>query len=327
MGMKPNLDLELLTRIAAQYYLEDKSQAAIAERFGLSRIKVGRLLKRAQELGIVEIKIHPPTLLSIDLETKLMSRFGLKAVMLALDQETEEAQRRVVAPIAAGYLARQVRDGATVAIGMGRNVAAVASAISQMPPHDCTFVSAIGGSPEAARMLNSGDICHRLAELFAGRSEILYAPAYAENADVRRSIVQHEDVRRTLNLAASADVALVGIGDAQQDSAVVQIGCFATPEMNAMRQAGAVGDILGYFFDIHGNGLVPGMRERVIGLSLEQMQRIPFVIGVASENSKALALLGALRTGILNVLVTTISNAQSLLAQDEQAPSRDKVLA
>ena len=48
-------DFELLTEIAIAYYCDEVTQEEIANRFGFSRIKVGRLLKRAKEEGIVEI--------------------------------------------------------------------------------------------------------------------------------------------------------------------------------------------------------------------------------------------------------------------------------
>ncbi|VTR56889.1 Transcriptional regulator, contains sigma factor-related N-terminal domain [Serratia fonticola] len=39
------------------------------------------------------------------------------------------------------------------------------------------------------------------------------------------------------------------------------------------------------------------MNDRVIGLSIDELRKIPCVIAIASENTKALAILGALRTG------------------------------
>jgi DNA-binding transcriptional regulator LsrR (DeoR family) len=54
-------EYELLTEIAVAYYCDEVTQEEIANKFGFSRIKVGRLLKRAKEEGIVEINVryHP----------------------------------------------------------------------------------------------------------------------------------------------------------------------------------------------------------------------------------------------------------------------------
>lgn len=311
--------IELMTRVASLYYLDNLTQAEIADRVGISRIKAVRLLKRARALGIVEIRIQTPAALRTSLETELIQRFGLQQALLAADQPNEENQRELVAQMAAHQLERQVRDGVVVAVGMGRNVGAVPDAILKAAPRYCTFVTAIGGSPQVGQPVNSADICRRLVERFGGMSACLYAPAYAESRAVRESFLRHEEVRGVLAKAKSAHIALVGIGDAMPDSAVVQMGCFSAKDMTQLRAAGAVGDILGYFFDIEGSPVGPGMNDRVISLNGDALRAIPCVLGIVAESEKTTALLGALRTGILDVLVTTVGTARRLLEMDTPA--------
>lgn len=305
-----------MARIATLYYLEEQSQAEIAERFGLSRIKVGRMLKAARETGLVEIRIHAPAALSLDMETELKRRFALRQALLAGDQDSEEADRSLVGEAAANYLSMHLRAGSVVALGMGRNVAAVASSAARDTTIDCTFVTAIGGSADIAPGLNSGDICRQFAASFGARSEILYAPAYAGTRELRDSLLGVEGISRIKRLAAEAQIAIVGIGDARPESAVVQLGWFAPDDMREMTAAGAVGDILGHFFDREGKAIVPGMSERVVGVSADELRRIPCVIGVAAEDGKAESLLGALRSGILDVLATTAGNACRIIEMD-----------
>ncbi len=318
--MTPELsqDVELMTRVASLYYLDDLTQGEIADSLGLSRPKVGRLLKRAREEGIVEITVHTHPALSMQLENRLKERFDLQSALLVSDQGDEQTQRAQVARMAAGYLNRELHDGMVVAVGMGRNTGTVPEFVANVPPRNCTFVSAIGGSPQIAAPINSNDICRRLAERFGGQSKSLYAPAYAETAAIRDSFINHDDVRGTLETARQADFALVGIGDAHDDSAVVVIGCFSAGEMQQLRRAGAVGDILGNFFDVSGQRIVNGMDNRVVGLNADDLQRIPSVIGIVSETNKMAAVLGALRSGMVNVLATSIGNARSILEMDSQ---------
>ncbi|MBM3495354.1 MAG: sugar-binding transcriptional regulator [Armatimonadetes bacterium] len=314
--MEPTADL--MTRAAALYYLEDATQAEVALRLGLSRPKVGRLLRQARDLGIVTITVHAPPAYTEGLERELAARFGLLRVLLATDQPDPGVQRSLVAQAAAEHLLRNLRAGMTVAVGMGRNVGAVAEAIRQAPARRCTLVTAIGGSPAMARGVDSGDICRTLAERFGGTGVCLYAPAYAETASVRDAFLQHEDVDRTLRLAAQAEMAIVGIGDARNESAVVRMGCFSRLDMIRMRQAGAVGDILGSFFDVHGQAVAAGMRDRVISIGPEDLRRIGCVVAVASEAGKGRAILGALRSGMVKVLATSASNAREVIRLDSE---------
>ncbi len=310
--------LELMTRAATLYYLEDLTQAEIAQKLGIMRSRVVRLLKRARQEHIVEITVHPHPALNLHLETALKERFGLLDVLLATDERDDALQRSLVAQLVAHYLSRSLQDGMSVAIGMGRNVGAIPNHISNVSPRACRFISALGGSPQIEMLINPDDIARRLSEGFGGTSESLYAPAYAESPAIRDMFMSHEMIQQTLQKARQADIALVGIGDAYDNSAVVQIGCFTSGEMRQLRRAGAIGDMLGFFFDINGQPVTGGMEHRVVGLSGENLRSIPRVLAIASESEKVQAILGALRSGIVSVLATSINNARAILALDKE---------
>ncbi|MCC7186649.1 MAG: sugar-binding transcriptional regulator, partial [Acidobacteria bacterium] len=113
-------ELELMVRVASLYYLEDIIQEDIAHSLGISRAKVGRLLKKAQQDGIVEITVNMPSALYLSLETELVQRFGLKQALLAPDVQDPDTQRSLVARSVANYLNRNLKDGDVVGVSMGR---------------------------------------------------------------------------------------------------------------------------------------------------------------------------------------------------------------
>jgi DNA-binding transcriptional regulator LsrR (DeoR family) len=306
-------DIELMTRVASQYYLEGMTQEAVARSLRLSRPKVGRLLERARTVGIVEITVHVPPGLGLQVEAALVSEFGLDQVLLVNDQSDESGQRASVARAAAGYLNRQLSDGDVVALGMGRNVGAVPDFLGSPPSRAATFVSAIGGSPLVDAGVNPNEICRRLAEAFRGTAGVLYAPAYAETPAVRDAFINHDDVRDVLERARGANVALIGIGNARDDSAVVRMGCFSVSEMRRLRDRGAAGDILGSFFDVDGHEVIDGIGDRVVAIERADLEAIPCVVAICSERDKGDAVLGALRSGMVNVLVTNLATARTVV--------------
>jgi DNA-binding transcriptional regulator LsrR (DeoR family) len=306
-------DIELMTRVASQYYLEGMTQEAVARSLRLSRPTVGRLLDRARTAGIVEITVNVHPDIGLQLEAALVSEFGLDQVLLVNDQADEAGQRASVARAAAGFLRRQLSDGDVVAIGMGRNVGAVPDFIGTSSARDATFVSAIGGSPLVDTDVNPNDICRRLAEAFGASAEVLYAPAYAETPAVRDAFINHGDVRDVLERAGQANMALIGIGNARDDSAVVRMGCFSVAEMRRLRHRGAVGDILGSFFDADGHEVVDGIGDRVVAIGRADLEKITCVVAICSERDKGDAILGALRSGMVNVLVTNLATARTVL--------------
>ena len=227
-------------------------------------------------------------------------------------------QRSSVASLVADHLSRSLTDGQIVAVGMGRNVAAVADNVFLAESLKVSFVCAIGGSLRAGEHMNPDHICRRLASRFGGDSETLYAPALVQSGELRDALYENSTVRQTLDRARRADTALIGVGDVSEDSNMVRMGWFSAQEIAEARLSGTVGDMMGYdFIDIHGKPSAMQMQGRVVGLNIQDLTRIPDVIAIASENTKAVGILGALRTGVIDTLATSVTNAHTILRLDE----------
>ncbi|WP_104401464.1 sugar-binding transcriptional regulator [Vibrio penaeicida] len=311
-------EFQLMTEIATLYYIESETQEAIASKFDISRMKVGRLLKRAHAEGIVDVRVkHHPAQLN-DIEQNLIEKFGIKRALIAPDYANPDIQRKEVAALVSDYFTSQLEEESVVAVGMGRNVAAVADNVFAEKQQSCTFVCAIGGSLKAGELINPDHICRRLASKFGGKSQSLYAPAFVQNMTLMEELLKNSTVKQTLDKARRADFALVGIGDMSEDSNMVRMGWFSPQEIAEARLNGTVGDMMGYdFIDIHGQESTTKMQGRVIGLQLDDLLRIPNVIAIASESTKAAGILGALRTGAIDTLATSYANALTVLSLDD----------
>jgi len=72
-------EVVLAARVARQFYLEGVSKVDIADRLGISRFRVARLLDSARESGLVRIEIGlPGGALDAGLSAELCSVFGLR---------------------------------------------------------------------------------------------------------------------------------------------------------------------------------------------------------------------------------------------------------
>ena len=314
--------VETLIEIATLYYYEDVTQEELSRQFSMSRAKISRLLQRARSEGLVEIRVHQPNSVGAELERVFVERFGISRLLVSVDHRDPDAQRNAVARLVAAHLEKTLLPGHTVAVGMGRNVAAVADALVTPPRGGVTFVCAIGGSLRAGEHMNPDHICRRLAARFGGESETLYAPALVTNAVVRDELYRNDTVKLTLDRARRADIALIGIGDLSEDSNMVRMGWFSPQEIAEARLGGTIGDTMGYdFIDIHGRPANTSMQGRVIGLARDDLARIPDVVAIASENTKAPAILGALRTKAINTLATSYTNVHTILRLDEATRS------
>ena len=314
---------EELTRLATLYYIDGMTQEELSKMFSISRATIGRMLRRAMEEGIVEIRVRPSTAYSGDIEKALIERFGIKRALISVDHKDPEKQRELLAGLVASYLDRTLLDGYVVAVGMGRNVSAVSEHAMSATQRHCTFVSAIGGSYRGGQTMNADHIARRFASRLGGESESLYAPALVDDPELRMQLLENDTVRHTLDKAKRADVALIGVGDMSEDSNLVRMGWFSPRDIADAKMAGTVGDLMGYdFVDIRGNPSALSIQGRVIGLTRADLKRIPNVIAVASEPTKVSGTLGVLNTGVVDTLATTAGNALSILNFAEAISSK-----
>lgn len=315
-------EFELLARIAHRYYADGLTQEVLAREFGLSRPKVQRLLDRARSSGVVDIRISTPPWLHLDVERELREQFGLAEVIVAAERPDAQGQRAEVARAAARFLERRLADGAVVAVSHGRDTGEVPRFFRPARRLDVTFVSAMGGSPLADSPTNPNEIVRSLADRCGGQAVGLYAPAYVESVEMRDQLLRQSAVADTLRVAADASIALVGIGGTDDDCTMVRTGCFSIEEIRRLRMAGAVGDVLGNYVDVDGARLESPETARLVGLSIEALHAIGTVVVVVSESEKPFAILGALRTGVVDVLVVDEGNARFLLDVARESHAR-----
>ena len=75
-------------------------------------------------------------------------------------------------------------------------------------------------------------------------------------------------------------------------------------ELSELIEAGVVGSICAQTYDINGNPLSRGFNSHMIGITLDELKVAKNVIAVSGGKRKAAAVLGALRGGYVDVLVT-----------------------
>ena len=297
-----------LVEVSRLYYELGETQSAIADRLGVTRPQVSRLLKRARAEGIVEIRIIDRTAAESPAAAALRARFGLDAVHLAPTVTGPEAlSRRMVGRLGAQVLRGAVRDGEIIGIGDGASVTAVADALEDAAtPVAATVVPLAGGywAPGPER-----DPFRRIAEAFGASPHGLMAPGLLDDAGTKRALEAHAGVRAVLDLWDRLDVALFGIGGPSWG--VASVG----PDIaERLADAHAVGEMLIAPFDLDGAFVAPELRERVLAFDARALGRVPTSIGIAAGESKVRPILGALRSGAIRTLVTDVATAEAVEA-------------
>lgn len=303
---------DLLARIAWLYYIEELTQKEIARRFNMSRVKVTRLLKKARDQGLVEIRIAKVRTSHLPLEASLRAEFGLSDAMLIPTPVSPDGLRPALGQAAAAYLNRFLQPDMLVGLGMGRTLAEIPNHIEPRRKGICHFVEMVGGIGRGLSF-DSYKVSSLLADRCGGEVDHLYTPVIVETAAARQAIVSDPQIRSVLDRATRSHLALVGVGTVDLDSFLFQAGYVDQADIAALQNRGAVGDVLGHFFDIDGQPVPSPIDDRFVGLSLEELKRIPTVVCVAGGPSKVCSILGALRGKYADVLITDEETARAIL--------------
>jgi DNA-binding transcriptional regulator LsrR (DeoR family) len=308
-----------MLRAARLYYEDSLTQQQISAELGVSRPTVSRLLTQARRESIVQITIADPFPGHEELQVQLVQSFALKhALLVAGEGLSGELLRRRLGIATAEYLQHTLSAGSRVGIGWGRTLGSVVEAFDARTRLGIQVVPLIGGLGQISSSFQVNELARRLAEAFGGSWQSFYVPAFVEDPAALDGLLRLPDVTAVIKAWANIDVALVGIGHfGGAQSSMLFYSYIGDDALQRLEQCHAVGDICGQFFDTHGRQCF--VERRVIGIPLELLKTLPQVIAVAGGLEKTAALLGALRGGYVDVLVTDSITARGVLELSHDA--------
>jgi deoxyribonucleoside regulator len=304
---------QLLARVCSMFYEQELTQSAIGEKLGLSRVKIYRLLKEAKEAGIVQIIINWPIKRDSGLEQRLKETFDLQEALVLVAPKQQDDLLPELGQLAAQYLETLFTDHMTLAICLGKTTYEVIQAIRPNKTLHVNVVQAIGSLPKM-QQYDSAALVRQFAEKVGGEAFYLSSPPIADTKAAAEVMRNQSDIKRTLDIARKADVALVGVGSLEPANSVfVKSQVMTEKELRALVANNAVGDTSWQIFTEDGRLHKDSFNQRVIGLSLGDLKNIPTTLAVAGGITKAKGILGALNTGVVNVLCTDDKAAREIL--------------
>jgi len=301
------------------YYLQDYRQQDIAKRLHLSRPKVSRLLKEARDRGIVQITVNSKSSSYVELETNLEQKYHLDEVVVSeVDQflvtKNDTVLRNQIGMSAASYLQRTLSDKEIVGITWGTTLQAMLRSLQPQISNNVHIVQTTGGVGRPEAGANAAELSRTLAHLLEGRLTLLPAPGIVSNKQAHRAYLSEQNVESTMKLFKKLTSAYAGIGALATNPIFTSEESVLSKEMqNEIKESGAVGDIALRFFDKNGDSVHTSLDDHLIGITLEELKKVKHVVGIAGGEKKLTAIRGALKGGLIDVLITDQVTASKLL--------------
>ncbi|HBF29492.1 sugar-binding transcriptional regulator [Rhizobium sp.] len=310
-------ELRLISRVAQMYHIEGKRQADIAQHLRLSQATVSRMLKRAEAEDIVRTTVIPPVGTYSDLESALRERFNLpEAVVVDCSEDRDGAIMARIGEAAAHLLEVTLAPGEIIGVSSWSQT--IFKMVENIHPQKSArakyVVQTLGGMGDPSVQTHATQLTTRLAKLTGAEPKLLPVQGVTTSREAKLLMLGEPFVRDTMDLFGNITLAIVGIGAVEPSELLARSGnIFSARELADLADAGAVGDISLRFFDKDGKTVKTPLDDRVIGISLEDLTKIERVIALAGGAKKVDAIAGALRTGVIDMLVTDKFTAERLI--------------
>jgi DNA-binding transcriptional regulator LsrR (DeoR family) len=303
--------LVLLAAVGRRYFLDGRSKVEIAEEFGFSRFKVARLIDAARESGVVHIEIRHVDGIDVDLSARLQEKFRLQhSVVVDTPNDDPVSQRQHLGQAAAKLLGEVITPQDVLGLAWARSVSAMAAALPQLP--QVPVVQLTGALSLQEGGSSSIDLVRDVARASGGPAYVFYAPFTVRDAATARALREQPEVAQAFSQVPRVTKAVAGVGFWGPGESTLYDAA-GERDRQALHKLGVCADISGVFLSAAGEPVKTNLSKRMIGIDAEQMRAIPEVIVIVFGMAKVPALHAALRSGLVDGVVTHTALARALL--------------
>ncbi|QEA28208.1 hypothetical protein FGL91_06315 [Microbacterium sp. CBA3102] len=293
---------------AVQNLQHGRSTIEIAEELGISRFLVGRMIRRAREDGLVEVRTRLPEPIAPELSKALSRAYGLESAFVALTPSNDETRTRTtIASIGARFLSETIGEDAIVGLGPGRTILDTCDRIREVAT--CDVVQLTGfASVDAGTHLEA---ISQLSGVAKGRMFALPASFVTRSARSWEAVTREPAVQQALARIDHIDMAALTVGG-WPGSSLLASQLDELDELAPLLRRGVVAELGTTLLDTDGNE-VDGLHRRLIGITTAQLERTPTRIALGGGAGKQRAVLAALRSGLVTTLITDEGTARAAL--------------
>ncbi|WHY97316.1 sugar-binding transcriptional regulator [Peribacillus simplex] len=300
---------DLIVKIAWQYYIEGLTQNEISKSLNLSRMKVIKYLEKARTNNVIQFKINLEELDNLTIQNKIKEKYNLKDIYIVPTSHDNTFDSLTIA--AAQYIEDRITSDTMISIGYGEAVSKTLGHLQISTKYKITFVSLSGG----VKFYMPTAIDTR-SDYYTNPNYnhyIVPTPLLVSSKDIADHLLEEKPVKKILEMIPYSNITLIGIGALNDRATLVKEGYLNTNDFEILKTKGAVGDLLSQFYDINGHVLDLDFHKNLISTEIVVLKSLNHVVAVAGGLDKKDAIIGALKGGYIDVLITDELVAQSLV--------------
>ncbi len=306
----------LRLRAAWLYYNQGMTQKDVAEKLGISRSTVIRLLDEAMKRSEVQIWINEGIEDFVSLAGQLEAAYGLdEAVIIpspSADRATAEGTAKAVGLALGQFLSETVPNDATIGVGWGRTMTASLSSFRPPRRENCKVVSLLGGIV-AVHQTNPLDYTWRLASALGAECYMFLAPLLVDSVETKRALIEKCGLATLYNLAETLDLAIVSCGDIGPHSTSLSEGFISKETLRELVEAGCVCDTMFNFIDAEGRSVDHAINQHAMAIDLDTLRKAKHIVLASGGAHRAIAIRATIKRIGCNTLITDEAAARALM--------------
>jgi len=306
----------LRLRAAWLYYNQGMTQKDVAEKLGISRSTVIRLLDEAMKRSEVQIWINEGIEDFVSLAGQLEAAYGLdEAVIIpspSADRTTAEGTAKAVGLALGQFLSETVPNDATIGVGWGRTMTASLSSFRPPRRENCKVVSLLGGIV-AVHQTNPLDYTWRLASALGAECYMFLAPLLVDSVETKRALIEKCGLATLYNLAETLDLAIVSCGDIGPHSTSLSEGFISKETLRELVEAGCVCDTMFNFIDAEGRSVDHPINQHAMAIDLDTLRKAKHIVLASGGAHRAIAIRATIKRIGCNTLITDEAAARALM--------------
>lgn len=311
-GQSASRNKRMRLRAAWMYFVEEMTQNEIAQRLGIGRVTVVRLLSDLRERNEIRFSIDNGVPECIALERALETTFGLKEAVVTPLSSADADAAVAIAAATGPYVQGLLRPGMRIGVGWGRTLHETLRFMTEAPIADLGVISLVGGITKVRRF-NPSEFAWRFSSLFQAECYLMTAPALVDSAETRQTLIDKCGLAEVFDNARMLDAVLLSVGDVTPEGTAYRYGVVSEDTRQRFVGRGAVGDMLFHYFDQSGTLIADPLQGRVMSVPVDTLKAVPEKILASGGGQKADAMLGAIRLVAPTVLITDEHAARALL--------------
>lgn len=309
--------LNQMIRIAKMHYELNYSQLEIAEKEGISKSTVSRILKSAMDFGIIEVRIKDSVLSNSSLENDLIARFPIKRAVIVPDLVGQpQILLQDVCAALAQDLPRYLNNNSILGVAWGHTLAVLARQLPRIKRSGISVIQLTGGFSRAIYESGALDILKSFTECVGGTGYQIPAPAMVDQPFIADALKQDSQIAHVLQMAEKCETAVFSVGNLERPSVLYEMGVITPEDYQDMHLRGAVGDCSSHFLNKNGEIFDKEMDKRVVGADLETIKKIPNKLLVVSGKEKVDIITAALKGGLADSLYIDAPTAEEIVKQN-----------